>query len=1464
MRRVLSSLIGVGLFLGLCGCGPGGVAVLAALLAGGGGGGGKKHKGVALRIVSQYGAPSPGTGVHYYSPGTEVTVSCGTTPFPSADPADGTRYICTGYTATGSGLSNGTDLRFTFIIDEDTTIEWLWRVQHKVTVGVNDAAMGSASMTDVQNGQRDGDYIDEGATVEITATPNEGYEFDRWSVDATGTDNPVSLQVDGPKTVIANFKIRQVTLKVDSSGRGSPDPPEGDNAYDWGTTLSCSVDAYADDGQPTRYKCVGWIGTGDVPATGGTNDTGPITLKQDSSITWQWQTQYEVTVTSSGSGSATITDVSGTWEGDYVEEGSKVEITATPSVGNVLDYWEVNSVNVGDNNPLTITADGPKDVVAHFRAAVAPVADFTWSPDKPLVGKSVQFTDTSTGDIDTWNWDFGDGGTSNEQNPTHTYGAAGVYTVKLSVSGPAGNNEVTYQIAVYDGNVYVDDTGSDTNYGTSWSDALATIQAGIDTADPSQELSTVLVGDGVYVEANIDFGGKAITVKSDKGPRNCVIDCRNNGRAFWFHTGETESSVLDGFTIMNGSVSGSGVDGCGGGVLCSAGVSPTIKNCVIRDCCASASGTSNETGCGGAIGITGGAHPTIMNCRIEKNLAEERGGGIFCFGDVPDTTPIKIINTVIIRNTGQDNGYGAGGVLIWGVSPTEPCNVEMINCTVTANRAELSSGGGIYVLFMGKLSLKNSIVWGNNTGDPSGYADIDATGSNAVADVYNCCVNNKRSGGTINYNGQNIFKDPRMIAPDFGNCNLDYTSPCIDAGGDSLVPSTVTEDITGRPRFVDGDEDGNKTVDMGAYEFRALEVPTDYGTIQDAINSAEEGDTVLVFPGSYNEWNLNLKGKGVVVRGVGGAPAVMIDAGMNGRVFSLTNNEPRDAAIVGLTISNGGSVNMGGGIACFPASPVIKGCVIESCSVTYAGGGILVRNSASGVQSDAVIINCEVSYNKTGNISQKTYGGGIAVMKGATAIIFHCVISDNEAGATNNGDGGGLFCDDNSYVELRNCLISDNDATGAGGGLHAFNNAHMEVVNCTIAYNSSGSGALSIHLNGATANVTNCIVWTDTGGTQISSGANVNYSCVEGGWAGGTGNIGGNAGEEPQFVDPASENYHLLDGTKCKDAGDNSAVKWDKDLDGRRRIWGTVDMGCYEGEWLVVGVAPNPYTDISSAITAAEDGDVVALRDQTFSGAGNVNLDPGGKLLWIRSFSLDPTICIIDGGDTDWLMRISNNETEDLVIEGIGFQNGDAVYGGAVYIDGASPIFKNVIIRDNSASSNGGGVYIADGSPTFINCLIADNQASSYGGGIYGQNSVTTPPFTITFINCTITNNDATSNGGGIYTHNWANDKRMILINCIVYGNRSGGTYHEAYAEFPVDAYYSDINTAGCSNRVTLDSYSIEVDPDFANPTSGDYHLDINSPCIDAGNWRAVTSLFDIEQNPRVLGSSVDMGCYEK
>ncbi|EKQ50463.1 MAG: PDK repeat-containing protein, partial [Methanobacterium sp. Maddingley MBC34] len=58
---------------------------------------------------------------------------------------------------------------------------------------------------------------------------------------------------------------------------------------------------------------------------------------------------------------------------------------------------------------------------------------------------TVQFTDTSTGNITSWSWDFnGDGVTdSTEQNPTYTYNTSGTYTVTLTVTGPGGDNNIT-------------------------------------------------------------------------------------------------------------------------------------------------------------------------------------------------------------------------------------------------------------------------------------------------------------------------------------------------------------------------------------------------------------------------------------------------------------------------------------------------------------------------------------------------------------------------------------------------------------------------------------------------------------------------------------------------------------------------------------------------------------------------------------------------------------------------------------------------------------------------------------------------------------------------------------------------------------------------------------------------------------------------------------------------------------
>ena len=106
-----------------------------------------------------------------------------------------------------------------------------------------------------------------------------------------------------------------------------------------------------------------------------------------------------------------------------------------------------------------------------------------------------------------------------------------------------------------------------------------TIQAAINAAVDG--VDDVNVADNIYTGAgntNLNFGGKAITVKSANGPANCIIDCQAvaGRQGFNFFNGEGAGSVVNGFTIINGNTF------YGGGIECYRS-SPTIFGCVIKD-----------------------------------------------------------------------------------------------------------------------------------------------------------------------------------------------------------------------------------------------------------------------------------------------------------------------------------------------------------------------------------------------------------------------------------------------------------------------------------------------------------------------------------------------------------------------------------------------------------------------------------------------------------------------------------------------------------------------------------------------------------------------------------------------------------------------------------------------------------------------------------------------------------------
>jgi len=230
----------------------------------------------------------------------------------------------------------------------------------------------------------------------------------------------------------------------------------------------------------------------------------------------------------------------------------------------------------------------------------------------------------------------------------------------------------------------------------------STIQAAIDAASDND---VVLVEDGNYIgqgNVNLDFLGKAISVKSENGPNDCVIDCNQPpwqlNRGFYFHTGETEQSILDGFTVTNGVAINSGA------IYCNS-ANPTIKNCIIKGNISLGEYRITSSFGGGICLIESDA--TIINCTIKENVARGhwdwhvriggKGGGIACFGGSP-----TLINCTVSENIAQyaevptspfqqENQYqvsyvspnGSGGGIY-----CENCFLTVKNCSISDNSAE--------------------------------------------------------------------------------------------------------------------------------------------------------------------------------------------------------------------------------------------------------------------------------------------------------------------------------------------------------------------------------------------------------------------------------------------------------------------------------------------------------------------------------------------------------------------------------------------------------------------------------------------------------------------------------------------------------------------------------------------------------------------------------------------------------
>lgn len=1007
---------------------------------------------------------------------------------------------------------------------------------------------------------------------------------------------------------------------------------------------------------------------------------------------------------------------------------------------------------------------------------------------------------------------------------------------------------------------------------------------------------------------DLDFQGKAITVRSSMGSEKAIITGSSGHRGFHFRNGEGADSVVEGFTITSGYMQNDN----GGAILCEAGTSPTIKDCVI---------INNEvtgqvgagTGYGGAIACMDSASPTIIGCTIESNRAAYgggigaycspsgqegfltitdcpsiadnqagRGGGVYC-NSAAAANVLTITNSVISGNSARSDNSRSLDVYAYGGGVyASNCQVEIVDSTVSNNRvfsADAESYGvGIYC-YDSSLSLENSILKDNmaefipTSWDCFGgglYFDF-AQGPALAID--NCTIigNYATKGGGMFCQSNGSVLEPEIV--------------------NSLIASNLVDGLGGGIYFrdrVDGLITNSKIVANDSVSYGG------------GIELDSECSPTIV--------NCLLAG---------------------------------NSALYGA----GGGGGDGGAIDCYGSSPTIVNCTIVGNSANILGGlggGVHCEAQTSPVLIPAspMIINCLFADNDNHAIYESNAD--------ADPNVSYCHFYDNEP-----NDYGDYydFDQDETFTGAANLDgIADGFVTNSSDGDPSFAMYDPDrivsgtwktfpiydpVTNRTTIADFAGSfapGALvGAIINPNTWQKRQVLITANTA-TMIEMVGNVVLSL---------------GGYVERFDPYMISDYRLQIVSVCSDAGDSTAVAADSadldddsdtteqvpyDLDGLPRIiedpWhantgngpgAMVDIGAYEIQvpsLIVVDKAATGanngrtwddalnYLQDAIEIADASNGGInqVQVAQGTYSpdegvhqAAGNrsasFGLIDGVKIRggYIGVVSADPnsrdirqypTVLSGDLNDDDGTVGISDNSynvvtgsgnSPSALLEGFVITAGNAnnnTGGGGMYNSSGNPTVISCKFVNNSTNGGGGAMANQNGSdPTIESCWFGNNQAL-VGGAI--TNFDTSSP---SFVNCTFSGNIALSSGAVVFNQPLGSP---VLTNCILWGNTDGGSIPELtqiYGGLPVVSYscVQDDDPNGASvypgiGNIDGDPLFADVDgdDDIIGTDDDDVRLLAASPCINGGDNSAISAGFgDCDGYIRIVSAVVDMGAFE-
>jgi len=584
-------------------------------------------------------------------------------------------------------------------------------------------------------------------------------------------------------------------------------------------------------------------------------------------------------------------------------------------------------------------------------------------------------------------------------------------------------------------------------------------------------------------------------------------------------------------------------------------------------------------------------------------------------------------------------------------------------------------------------------------------------------------------------------------------------------------------------------------------------VPQDYQSIQEAIQTRQDQDQIIVAPGYYQE-NLQFAGQNVILRSTNPNDAVIVsqtivDGSGIDSVITLDGTENPSCQIVGLTLTNGRN---------------------------KVGAGILGNGSKATIALNRIVGNRAISVDQT-----SAHGAGLAQCHGQ--IIGNAILENQVDARLASGSGGGIY---QANGTILNNVIARNRVEvlwkASGGGLSSCQ--ADEIINNTIVYNHTVSlSALAGYAHGGGVSncsgvIQNCILWANEAmiSPQIYNSSQPTYSCLPNGTS-----IHHNIATDPLFLAAAENDFRLAEGSPCIDRGGELNAP-PTDLTNFRRS-GT-DIGAYEWRSIpVVTTLPSESTEdgqiwfcgyldskleMSAGTTSPgryffEYGENLAYGSTT----PVQNLPPDQTTIKYLVTDLRPNatyhfrlVVIYEGGRSygqDQILILgqpivkvpddyrSIQAAIDAVQNGYQIIVSDGTYAGNLNLRGKAILLRSANGAENcildskengrgivcqtgettetiidgftiiNGRADGGGIACLEASPTIRNCLLVDNIAGQfgYGGGLYCRNA------NPVLENCMIRQN----RGGGIYCLNSSPQITGCLIEDNTTISSGGGIY---------------------------------------------------------------------------------------